>query len=337
MGESSASTRVSDRSLIPDDCPSCEEHTMSCMEVWGGNHLTFSEVDMPGLSAHVLSAPFDNAEYGGDIHYVSSCATGRVTRVLVADVSGHGEAVASIADSLRSLMQRFVNYVDQRRFMDALNRQFTKDDHDGAFATAIAVSYWAPTGCLAISNAGHPPPLVRDAATGRWRVAFRRRKDESDVAHDLPLGVISPVAYDEVEAPMRPGDLVLLYSDSLIESRDVDGKELGEEGLVRIAESLGDLAASEFVPALAERVRQRAVNERIEDDVTILALSAAPEARYRMGVTDWARAMARFSRFIGRAMVGRRREIPWPEMTISNIGGALIHRLNLRRRTPEQE
>src|SRR6478609_6818376 len=91
------------------------EH-MTCMEVWGGSQLTERGVELGGLDAWVYSKPFGEAESGGDIYYASSCATGRISRLLLADVSGHGTSVAATAADLRTLMRRFVNRLDQAEF-----------------------------------------------------------------------------------------------------------------------------------------------------------------------------------------------------------------------------
>src|SRR5258708_24104400 len=85
---------------------------MSCMEVWGGSQLTTRRVEMGGLDAWVYSKPFGEAQRGGDVYYASSCATGRITRLLLADVSGHGTSVASTAANLRTLMRRVVKRLD---------------------------------------------------------------------------------------------------------------------------------------------------------------------------------------------------------------------------------
>ena len=71
-----------------------DAQVMQCMEVWGGNQTADSGVIMAGLDAWVYSKPFGGADGGGDVYYVSSCATGRITRLLVADVSGHGTPAA---------------------------------------------------------------------------------------------------------------------------------------------------------------------------------------------------------------------------------------------------
>ena len=51
---------------------------MQCMEVWGGSQLTSSGVELGGLDVWVYSKPFGAAQRGGDVYYVSSCASGRI-------------------------------------------------------------------------------------------------------------------------------------------------------------------------------------------------------------------------------------------------------------------
>jgi Stage II sporulation protein E (SpoIIE) len=97
------------------------EH-MPCMEVWGGSQLTSRCVVLGGLDAWVYSKPHGKSRCGGDVYYASSCAAGRITRLLLADVAGHGTPVAAIAADLRTLMRRFVNRWDQAEFVRLLNQ-----------------------------------------------------------------------------------------------------------------------------------------------------------------------------------------------------------------------
>src|SRR5258708_374243 len=98
---------------------------MECMEVWGGSQLTAQGVVFGGLDAWVYSKPHGQAQRGGDVYYASSCVSGRISRLLLADVSGHGTPVAAIAADLRTLMRRFVNRWDQAEFVRLLNQQFS--------------------------------------------------------------------------------------------------------------------------------------------------------------------------------------------------------------------
>src|ERR1700754_1906930 len=102
------------------------KQTMTCMEVWGGSDAADAAVTLSGLDAWVYSRPYEQADAGGDVYYVSACATGRINRLLVADVAGHGEKVRDIAVQLRDLMRRYVNFLDQSKFVRTLNGQFVE-------------------------------------------------------------------------------------------------------------------------------------------------------------------------------------------------------------------
>ena len=139
-----------------------DAHTLQCMEVWGGNRAVDNGVVMMGVDAWVFCRPYGTDEAGGDVHYVSSCASGRIVRLIVADVAGHGADVAELATRLRGLMKSHANYADQREVVGVINREFARLADIGKFATAVAATYWTPTDELVMTNAGHPPPLLRD-------------------------------------------------------------------------------------------------------------------------------------------------------------------------------
>ena len=93
------------------------------MEIWGGSAAAAAQsVSSPGLHATVLSRPFEGADEGGDIHYVTVCGGGIITRAILADVAGHGQAVAEVARSLRELLRKNINFASQKRVVHALNQ-----------------------------------------------------------------------------------------------------------------------------------------------------------------------------------------------------------------------
>mgnify|MGYP001954463689 CR=1 FL=1 len=97
------------------DSPEPQPHQLQCMEIWGGHGAAYDAVSAPGLDAWVYSQPHEGGDHGGDVHYLSGCAGGKILRVAVADVAGHGESVSEVARSLRRLMRRSINTPDQSR------------------------------------------------------------------------------------------------------------------------------------------------------------------------------------------------------------------------------
>jgi serine phosphatase RsbU (regulator of sigma subunit) len=238
------------------------------MEIWQGNHGTEHEASTPGLDVWVYSQPHRGEAHGGDVHYVSLCGGGVITRVLVADVAGHGDAAAGVAKSLRGIVRQNINRKSQARLVAALNREFTADSRDGRFATAVAATYLTGDDTLTLCNAGHPRPLWYRAALGRWSFLAA----ESCAGADLPLGVDEHSAYGQVRVALDRGDVVLLYTDALTEARDAAGRALGEEGLLGLAAGLSPAGAREVGRGLLTAVGRHLGDETADDDVTLLAL-----------------------------------------------------------------
>ncbi|QKK09164.1 MAG: serine/threonine-protein phosphatase [Planctomycetota bacterium] len=167
------------------------------------------------------------------MHYVSSCATGRIVRLLVADVSGHGDSVAEVAGKLRALMRRHMNQADQRKLLTQINREFLGLSRLGQFATAVVISCWTPTGALTVSIAGHPSPLRFRAETGEWEPLFAAGEHAN-----LPLGVDDAADFQQVRVRLEPDEMLLAFSDGLIESRDTEGRMLGQRGVIEMLNQL---------------------------------------------------------------------------------------------------
>lgn len=288
-------------------------------------------VVMPGLDLWVYSAPFEGNDQGGDVHYLSSCGTGRISRLVVADISGHGERVGRSARELRLLLRRFVNYLDQTRFVEALNRSLLSEE-SGRFATSIAMTYFAPSRQLDVVNAGHPRPLLFRADRREWQLleAPGPTAGEAPAADrklvNLPLGVLEPTTYEQFGVKLRPGDMVLCYTDALVEARAGEGEMLGEEGLLAIMQKLNHSSPESppenppenLVRQLIATLEGARGGAPAEDDVTMLLLrqhgrrTQAPLALRLL-------AALRFLLTLARAAVpfGERQPIPWPQLNKS--------------------
>jgi serine phosphatase RsbU (regulator of sigma subunit) len=300
------------------------------MEVWGGSQLTSQTVEFGGLDAWVYSKPFGNAQHGGDVYYASSCATGRIARLLLADVSGHGTKVASTAADLRTLMRRFVNRLDQTEFVRLLNQQFSVMSSAGTFATAIVATFFEPSRRMTICNAGHPRPLLYRAAQRKWDFLGHEGKAGSTPSN-IPLGLIEISEYDQFDVELEPGDCVLSYTDALLESYDTDGAMLGEQGVLRIARLLGDIEPQNLTEALLREIAERYPENLSEDDVTVLLVRANGRP-LRVTFREKLAALLRFSKtFLGAIHPGAERP-PLPDANLANIGGAIIPALGRRWR-----
>jgi phosphoserine phosphatase RsbU/P len=309
-----------------------KEH-MQCMEVWGGSQLTARGVEMGGLEAWVYCKPHGEAERGGDVYYASSCATGRISRLLLADVAGHGNSAAGTAADLRTLMRRFVNRLDQTEFVRLLNQQFTALSRTGTFATAVVTTFFAPSRRLTMCNAGHPRPFLYRAAQRKWAFLGDRGPEEQrrTMPDNIPLGLFDLTEYEQFDIELELGDCLLTYTDALIESRDADGEMLGEDGLLQIMRLLGEVNPQKLIETLLKEIAERYPENLSQDDVTVLLLRAnGQKPRYSFG--EKLRAQIRFVGSLIRAINPGAERPPLPDLNLANIGGAIIPALGRRWR-----
>jgi serine phosphatase RsbU (regulator of sigma subunit) len=262
-------------------------HSLHCMEIWGGNHPVESAVTTPGLDAWVYSKPFEGASRGGDVHYVSLCGGGIITRIILADVSGHGETVAEFAASLRTLMRKNINRKSQTRLVEALNRQFAEQAQLRRFATAVVATYLASRNQLTICNAGHPRPLWYSTERKEWSIlsAENAGRGTGQGGANLPLGIDEEAPYDQFAIALGHRDLVIFYTDALIEAKDPAGAMLGEAGLLALARGLDPADPANIGPALRDRVAHYRGERPADDDVTLLTLhhNGGPPRRPSLG------------------------------------------------------
>lgn len=284
------------------------EH-MKCLEVCGGSQLTARGLVIGGLDAWVYSRPYGQAPRGGDVYYASSCAAGRITRLLLADVSGHGKTVAGIAADLRVLMRRYVNRPDQSEFVRMLNRQFAALSRNGAFATAIVTTFFSPNRRLVLCNAGHPRPILYRASKEEWSLLGEEHSTPKASPSNLPLGILSMSEYEHFDLELEPGDCVVTYTDALIESSDADGEQLGEDGVLRLLKLLGNAQPEKLIAELLGEIAERYPENLSTDDVTVLLLRANGGAQ-SLTLMDKMRAMGRMAGAALRSLVPGSSEMP---------------------------
>jgi sigma-B regulation protein RsbU (phosphoserine phosphatase) len=261
-------------------------HTLQCMEIWGGSHNAENAVSTPGLDLWIYSRPYHEASAGGDVHYVSLCGGGVITRFILADVAGHGTAVADVARQLRTLMRQNINRKSHSRLVRELNRQFTELGQAGRFATAVVATYLATSRRLTICNAGHPHPLWYHAETGAWTAVSGKNGTKAVEAANLPFGIDDQVAYDQREILLADGDFLFFYTDALLEALDPHEKPLGETGLLELVRRL-DLNEPEKAPtALAASLNDYCGGRPAEDDQTFLLLKHMGAKRGRMSLRE---------------------------------------------------
>jgi serine phosphatase RsbU (regulator of sigma subunit) len=191
---------------------------------------------------------------GGDWYDAAELADDKLA-VMIGDVAGHGIEAAAAMGQVRNALRAFA--LDGHGPAEALERLNRIHALEDAMVTVTYLVFDAQTLSARFASAGHPPPLL---------IHPGGRAEYLEGGRSVPLGVPSG-KYEERAVELEPESTVLLYTDGLIERRDV-GLEVGFERLVEAAsDANGDLEA------FASHVISEMVgNERRRDDVALIAL-----------------------------------------------------------------
>ncbi|HEX5936127.1 MAG TPA: MASE1 domain-containing protein [Actinomycetota bacterium] len=216
-----------------------------------------------GLAARYVPAE-EGSSAGGDWYDVLELPGGGVGLV-IGDVAGHGSEAASVMGQVRMAVRAFSLEGHPPAIVVGLVHDLIRSLYDGEqMVTMLFVTVEPTTWEATVVNAGHPPPLVLDPAGG---ASFL----EGPVG--LPVGLNWSLPYEGSIARLRPGSVLVLFTDGLVDRRDVPV----EEGLARLRTVAGELADRERdIEELCGSLILSLVPEDASDDVAVLAARLDP-------------------------------------------------------------
>ncbi|WP_328918605.1 serine/threonine-protein phosphatase [Streptomyces jietaisiensis] len=224
------------------------------------------ELARHGLEAAVVYRPAGHAaRVGGDWYKTRVLPTGRVL-VALGDARGHGPDAVTLMAKLRYALAGLAFTGESVERLTGWLNLLTCDDGEESTATSVIAHYCSDRGLLRWTCAGHPPPLL----VRRGGVRFL---DPPPEGPGLPLGVLPGTPYTAAETPLRPGDVVLLYSDGLIERR---GSDLDRDASRLLRAVRGGTGArippgGAALDAFARGLVDALMAPDAEDDATVLA------------------------------------------------------------------
>ena len=147
--------------------------------------------------------------------------------LVVADASGKGLAAALMIANVQSSLRTAALFTgdDLAALLQAVNHQAYASSSPDRFATLFYGVFDNAKRTLRYINAGHNPPLVlrRDGSVERLE------------AGGAPVGMFPDSIYEEQALKLEAGDLVVAYTDGVIEATNQDGEEWGVQGLLKAA------------------------------------------------------------------------------------------------------
>lgn len=213
---------------------------------------------MRGWDVWLFTRPANDV--GGDL--VDHLPLGDRTRVVLADVAGKALPAALLMAKVQATLRALVTEVASLSGLaERTNTILCRDGLPNRFATMVYLDVAADSGHVSLVNAGHQPPLVVSGPS----------------FHELPrggmaLGMMPGSTYAEQDVDLRPGDVLLVYSDGVTEAMNTAGEFFGDERLRALLPTISGLPAERIGRRLLEAVDTFVGEGRPYDDLSLVVL-----------------------------------------------------------------
>jgi sigma-B regulation protein RsbU (phosphoserine phosphatase) len=215
---------------------------------------------VPGLEVHSLFEACD--ETSGDYFDYIRRSGGRLGLV-VGDVSGHGIGAALVMSTARALLRAFTaTESTAAEIVSRVNTLLSADIETGRFMTLFYCEVDLRQRSLRYVRAGHNEPLL-----------YRRAPDTFEELSEggIALGMIDDFEF-EAAGPVdfAPGDLLLLYTDGIVESMNAAREQFGLERVKDLLRSSRELSAKDIIQRIRTALDEFSAGDEHEDDLTMV-------------------------------------------------------------------
>jgi len=235
--------------------------------------------DVGWLDIAALSLPA--TEVGGDYYDYFHLDSDRLA-VVVGDVTGHGVASGLVLSGVRSSLNLLHEDLgNPRKVLERVNGMLKRTSTPRMLMTLALAVLDRRERSVALATAGHPPMLVLRSASGVVDEVGRG---------SFPLGAIADETYPELRSLVAAGDVLLLYSDGLVEATNKDDEQYGWGRLCReLSRQAQAASAKEIRDALLRDIWSFKGNVEQLDDITMVVIRVVDEGSLGAAVRSGAR------------------------------------------------
>lgn len=213
-----------------------------------------------GLGAFTSAARGMSGDY---YDFFTMRRSGRIA-LTVCDVAGKGIPASLVMVMIRTIMRLLSSTsMDAATMTSWVNRGVVGSVDLGRFATFSIVAYDPRSRTLEYSNAGHLPIML-----------YRQARKGVEALHTqgLPIGIERSARYQTRRYQLEEGDMLIMYTDGIVEAKNESRDEFGWERLEDVVVSTRDGEAQDVVNAIADQVQRFTDGQTQSDDQTILVM-----------------------------------------------------------------
>jgi sigma-B regulation protein RsbU (phosphoserine phosphatase) len=207
---------------------------------------------------------------GGDFFHVLPLSNTEAG-VFICDVMGHGVRAALVTAIQRALVEELAGVGRQPgEFLTHINRallSILRRTRTPMFASAFYLYLNSETGELRYANAGHPKPLHLRRSDNRVDVL-----SSNGARPGSALGVFEHATYKTFDTQVKPGDLVLMFTDGIFEVEGPAGDYFDQQRLVEAVQRRLHESPDQLLEGLLSETRDFSVKHEFGDDVCLVAV-----------------------------------------------------------------
>lgn len=212
----------------------------------------------------VAAVSFPAAGVGGDYYDFIPFPENNIGLV-VADVVGKGMSAALIMASFRAFLRAQIrNDYAIATIFRKINNLLKEGLDDNRFVTAVYGVLDVTHRVLTYCNAGHHPPLVVHPDGGVSQLS----------RGGVVMGIFQGSDYKESRKQLRPGDILILYTDGLVEAFNESEQQYGVERLLRTVQANRPATAEQICSAILTDVESHCHETALQDDLTLVVVKA---------------------------------------------------------------
>jgi len=219
------------------------------------------EIEGLELAAFSLSA----REVGGDFYDFIQMEIDK-TGLVIGDVTGKSVSGALVMSASRSIFRMLSEEnVSVGEIMIRANRRTKKDVKSGMFVALLYAAIDATAKTVTLCSAGQTQPIHLSSKTGKASLI-------ETVGDTFPLGILEDVNYEETYIHLTKGDVVIFYTDGIVEAMNEREEMFGFDRLLELVQTSQALDADELLKKIIDQTNAFVGDAIQHDDLTVIVV-----------------------------------------------------------------
>ena len=222
----------------------------------------------PALSDYEIAADYKAARLVSGDYYDYVRVDEDRYGIAIGDVCGKGIAASLIMAMCRSnLRSRAPENLSPASVLHSVNSSIFPDIREDMFVSLLYLIVERGSNEITMARAGHEPPILYHRSTGEIEVV-----ETSGLAAGIDEGPVFKRSVKDYRFRMESGDILLLYTDGLIESQNASGDEFGMDRLGQLIKENFERSSQDLVNFITADVARFSEGMAQTDDITLIAI-----------------------------------------------------------------